>query len=88
MFKRKLKKGLKDNTFSNYRYMYDQFVYEELGKQRVVLLKRSETAALMITLRKASVRDREIYLFSEHIRPKRLKRTYNWYTTDLPPADA
>ena len=39
---RKLKKGLKDNTFSNYQYMYDQFVYEKLGKQKVVLLKRSD----------------------------------------------
>lgn len=38
----KLKRGLKDNTFSNYQYMYQQFVYENLGKNKISTLKRSD----------------------------------------------
>ena len=38
----KIKKGLKDNTFQNYKYMYEQFVYPDFGKMRVTLLKRSD----------------------------------------------
>lgn len=38
----KLKKGLKDNTLSNYLYMYDQFVYPEFGKKKISTLKRSD----------------------------------------------
>lgn len=37
-----LKKGLKDNTFQNYQYMYNQFVYPDFGKQKVTKLKRSD----------------------------------------------
>lgn len=39
---RKLKKGLKDNTFSNYQYMYEQFVYDDLGKKKIADIKRSD----------------------------------------------
>lgn len=38
----KLKKGLKDNTFQNYKYMYEQFVYDDFGKKKVTTLKRSD----------------------------------------------
>lgn len=38
----KLKKGLKDNTFSNYQYMYEQFVSEDFGKKKIALIKRSD----------------------------------------------
>ncbi len=38
----KLKKGLKDNTFQNYKYMYEQFVYPDFGKKRIGSLKRSD----------------------------------------------
>lgn len=38
----KLKKGLKDNTFQNYKYMYEQFVYPDFGKKKVATLKRSD----------------------------------------------
>lgn len=38
----RLKKGLKDNTFQNYQYMYNQFVYPDFGKTKVVKLKRSD----------------------------------------------
>ncbi len=39
---RQLKRGLKDNTFQNYQYMYNMFVRPNLGKQRVSSLKKSE----------------------------------------------
>ena len=37
-----LKKGLKDNTFQNYKYMYNQFVYPDLGRLKIAKLKRSD----------------------------------------------
>lgn len=37
-----LKRGLKDNTFSNYQYMYTQFVEPDFGKNKLVDLKRSD----------------------------------------------
>lgn len=39
---REMKRGLKDNTFQNYCYMYEQFVLEELGKLRIQTLKKSD----------------------------------------------
>lgn len=41
----RLKRGLKENTFSNYKYMYDMFVKPEFGKHRIVDLKRSDVRA-------------------------------------------
>jgi len=46
----KLKKGVKDNTFQNYQYMYVQFVYPEFGKNKVALIKRSDIRRFYITL--------------------------------------
>lgn len=37
-----LKRGLKDNTFQNYKYMYTQFVEPDFGEMKVVELKRSD----------------------------------------------
>ena len=37
-----LKRGLKDNTFENYKYMYDTFVRPTFGKQRICSLKKSD----------------------------------------------
>lgn len=37
-----LKKGLKDNTFQNYQYMYRQFVYFDIGYLKVMKIKRSD----------------------------------------------
>ena len=37
-----LKCGLKDNTFSNYKYMYTMFVEPDFGKRKIVDLKRSD----------------------------------------------
>lgn len=41
----RLKRGLKENTFSNYKYMYDMFVKPDFGKHRIVDLKRSDIRA-------------------------------------------
>ena len=37
-----LKRGLKNNTFENYKYMYKTFVYPNLGQQRISTLKKSD----------------------------------------------
>ena len=37
-----LKKGLKDNTFQNYQYMYNMFAYPSIGKSKVMGIKRSD----------------------------------------------
>lgn len=40
-----LKKGLKENTFQNYKYMYTQFVEHGFGKTKVADIKRSDVRA-------------------------------------------
>lgn len=37
-----VKRGLKDNTFSNYKYMYEMFVDPDFGKSKLIDLKRSD----------------------------------------------
>ena len=37
-----LKRGLKNNTFENYKYMYNTFVRANFGKQRITALKKSD----------------------------------------------
>lgn len=37
-----LKKGLKENTFQNYQYMYVQYVSESFGKMKLKQVKRSD----------------------------------------------
>lgn len=39
---KKLKKGIKENTYQNYRYMYEHYVFEKLGHRKVKTIKRSE----------------------------------------------
>lgn len=39
---RTLKKGLKDNTYQSYIYMYKQFVYDNFGQLKILNLKRSD----------------------------------------------
>ena len=41
----KLKKGLKDNTFQHYKYIYSQFVEHDFGNTRIADLKRSDVRA-------------------------------------------
>lgn len=45
-----LKRGLKDNTFTNYKYMYTQFVEPNFGKIRIKDLRRSDVRAFYNTL--------------------------------------
>lgn len=40
-----LKRGLKANTFQNYKYMYTQFVESDFGKMKIVDVKRSDVRA-------------------------------------------
>ena len=40
-----LKRGLKHNTFQNYKYMYTQFVQHDFGKMKATELKRSDVRA-------------------------------------------
>ena len=37
-----LKRGLKNNTFENYKYMYETFVRNQIGDVRVQTLKKSD----------------------------------------------
>lgn len=37
-----LKRGLKNNTFENYKYMYETFVEPTFGKERLCLVKKSD----------------------------------------------
>lgn len=39
---KQVKRGLKDNTFQNYQYMYDTFVRPEFGKKRISSLKKTD----------------------------------------------
>jgi len=39
---KQIKRGLKNNTFENYKYMYDTYVRPEFGKQRISTLKKSD----------------------------------------------
>ena len=40
-----LKRGLKDNTFQNYQYMYRQFVEPDFGRSKICDLKRTDVRA-------------------------------------------
>ena len=37
-----LKRGIKDNTFQNYKYMYNMFVKPGFGKLRLTMVKRTD----------------------------------------------
>lgn len=41
-----LKRGIKDNTFQNYKYMYSMFVQPSIGQLRIKNLKRSDIKRL------------------------------------------
>ena len=45
-----LKRGLKDNTFQNYQYMYRQFVFPAFGKRKVTSLVKSDVKRFYNTL--------------------------------------
>lgn len=39
---KKLKRGIKENTFNNYVYMFEQYVQPEFGKMKIVKVKRTD----------------------------------------------
>ena len=45
-----LKRGLKDNTFQNYKYMYTHFVRGGLGRQHISTIKKSDIRRFYNTL--------------------------------------
>ncbi len=45
-----LKRGLKDNTFQNYKYMYNMFVRPSFGKLRIASVKKSDVKRFYNTL--------------------------------------
>ncbi|SDB03649.1 Site-specific recombinase XerD [Ruminococcaceae bacterium FB2012] len=45
-----LKKGLKDNTFSNYKYSYEQFVEPNFGRIKLTKLKRTDVRSFYNSL--------------------------------------
>ena len=45
-----LKRGLKDNTFQNYQYMYTQFVAPRFGQKRISTLMKSDVKRFYNTL--------------------------------------
>lgn len=45
-----LKRGLKDNTFQNYQYMYNTFVRNGFGKHRIQTLRKSDVKRFYNTL--------------------------------------
>ena len=45
-----IKRSLKDNTFTNYKYMYTQFVAPGFGNRKLRDLKRSDVRAFYNTL--------------------------------------
>jgi len=47
---KQLKRGLKDNTFQNYRFMYDQYVAPRFGKLRISGLVKSDVKRFYNTL--------------------------------------
>lgn len=47
---KQLKRGLKDNTFQNYRFMYDQYVAPRFGKKRISALVKSDVKRFYNTL--------------------------------------
>lgn len=45
-----LKRGLKDNTFQNYKYMYNNFVRNNFGRLRIVNVKKTDVKKFYNTL--------------------------------------
>ncbi len=45
-----LKRGLKDNTFQNYKYMYNLFVRPRFGKMRISMVKKTDVKRFYNTL--------------------------------------
>lgn len=47
---RQIKRGLKDNTFQNYQFMYNQYVAPRFGKQKISTLVKSDVKRFYNTL--------------------------------------
>ncbi len=45
-----LKRGIKDNTFQNYKYMYNLFIRQNFGKMRITMVKKTDVKRFYNTL--------------------------------------
>lgn len=45
-----MKRGVKNNTLENYKYMYETFVRGSIGKKRICNIKKSDVKNTTITL--------------------------------------
>ena len=45
-----LKKGLRENTFENYKYMYEMFCRDEIGNLKITKIKKSDIKSFYITM--------------------------------------
>ena len=45
-----LKRGIKDNTFQNYKYMYNLFIRPNFGKRRITMVKKTDVKRFYNTL--------------------------------------
>ena len=45
-----LKRGIKDNTLQNYKYMYNQFVRPSFGRMRITMVKKTDIKRFYNTL--------------------------------------
>ena len=45
-----LKRGIKDNTFQNYKYMYNLFIRPNFGKMRITMVKKTDVKRFYNTL--------------------------------------
>ena len=45
-----IKRGLKETTFSNYKYMYEMFVAKDFGRRKITTVKKSDVRAFYNTL--------------------------------------
>ena len=53
-----IKRGLKDNTLQNYKYMYEQFVQDVIGNERIKDLKKSDMENSFISWSIRNITDR------------------------------
>ena len=47
---KQLKRGLKNNTFENYKYMYEMFVKDDIGKMRISTIRKTDVKRFYNTL--------------------------------------
>ena len=68
-----MKRGLKNNTFENYKYMYNTFVRPVIGSKRISTLKKSDIKKYYKMCIRDSFRDDENKKIILHPENKKMK---------------